>query len=77
MSNNAKGNMDVANTRGYIMVINSNGERKRVKVEKYNKSQKINEDNTILNGFKYDLAWDLSHGFTEGRQAFENIEKVK
>lgn len=66
--------MDRTNTHGYIMVINSNGERKCVKVEEYNKSQKINEDKTSIKGFKYDLAWDLSHGFTEANKAFDDIE---
>lgn len=69
-----KNNMDGANIRGYIMVINSNGERKCVKAEEYNKSQKNNKDKTSLNGFKYDLAWDLLHGFTEANKAFNNIE---
>ncbi len=49
----------MSNTRGYIMVVNGNGERTRVKVEEYNKSQKNNEDKMNQNEYKYDLAWDL------------------
>lgn len=39
-------NVGRANTRGDIMIINGNGERKRVKLEEYNKSQQIDEDKT-------------------------------
>ena len=65
--------MDTSKTRGYIMVINSKGERKRVKISDYNKANKLNEAHTN-NDFKYDLEWDLSHGFTEAKKAFSDIE---
>lgn len=58
------------------MVINSKGERKRVKVDDYNKSKMLNDNKMGLNDYRYDIAWDLSHGFTEANQAFESIEKV-
>lgn len=62
--------------RGYIMVINHKGERKRVKVDNYNKSKMLNDDKMGLNDYRYEIAWDLSHGFTEANQAFEFIEKA-
>lgn len=67
--------MDKNNSRGYIIVINSKGGRKQVKVEDYNKSNNLNEDNINMSDYKYDLAWDLSHGFTEANKAFSDIEK--
>lgn len=62
--------MDTKNTRNYIMVINSKGERKQVKVSDYNKKHKPKN----LHGYRYDLEWDLTHGFTEAGKAFEAIE---
>ena len=61
--------------RGCIMVVNSKGERKRVKVEDYNKLKDINEDDANIEGYKCDLEWDISHGFTEANKAFYEIEK--
>lgn len=59
------------------MVINNYGDRKQIKIEDYNRFQKFDEDNADIRGFKYDLAWDLSHGFTEANDAFHDIENSK
>lgn len=66
-------NLNMTSGRGFIMVINESGERKQVKIEDYYKSQN-HEDEIIPDGFKYDLSWDISHGFTEAKNAFGLIE---
>lgn len=61
-------------SRGYIMVVNDNGDRKKVKVSDYNQKHNLNESSNELQGYTYDLEWDLSHGFTEANKAFYDIE---
>lgn len=63
MGNEAKENVE----RGYIMVINDEGIRKKVSLSDFNAGK--------VEGFKYDLQWDLSHGFKEAKKAFDDIEK--
>lgn len=52
--------------RGKIMAINSHGERRKIDLADFNRSK--------TRDYKYDLAWDLSHGFTEANKAFGEIE---
>ena len=60
-------------SRGYMVVINESGERKQIKVKDYNR-MKGTENEVGLCDYKYDLKWDLSHGFTEACKAFDDIE---
>lgn len=48
--------MDRNNSRGYIRVINSKGDRKQVKVEDYYKSKNYNATDANMTDYKYDLA---------------------
>lgn len=59
---------------GYIVVKNKEGHRKKVKISDYNEFQQNPIEGHSLCGYKYDLEWDLSHGFTEANKAFEEIE---
>lgn len=64
--------MEYKNESGYIVVKNQDGLRKQVKISDYNESRL--DSAHPLSEFRYDLEWDLGHGFTEARKAFEEIE---
>ena len=59
---------------GYIVVKNKEGHRKKVEISDYNEFQKNPIEGHPLYGYKYDLEWDLSHGFTEVNKVFEEIK---
>lgn len=56
MGNEAKENVE----RGYIMVINDEGIRKKVSLSDFNAGK--------VEGFKYDFQWDLTWGFKKLRR---------
>lgn len=64
--------MEYKNESGYIIVKNQDGLRKQVPISDYNESRMVSAH--PLSEFHYDLEWDLSHGFTEARKTFAEIE---